>query len=131
MKIDVFDKKIKKYSNSHKTNNIFKKILLVVIVFIMTIISGFALVNDELLLLGSANIGKFSITYVLNGGTNPNGCIIEYDATTDGVLSIPTRSGYTFEGWYLSDSFYGSPLITTPTRTSCTRYNFICKVECG
>ena len=53
----------------------------------------------------------YSITYELNGGTNhannPNSYTYE-DATI--TLQEPTKTGYTFKGWYDNSSFTGTPI---------------------
>ena len=48
----------------------------------------------------------FSITYVLNGGTQATGNPTEY-IEGEGIQSFksPTRSGYTFMGWYADSAF--------------------------
>jgi len=46
---------------------------------------------------------EYSITYELNGGTLPEGAAIPETYTVESVditLPIPTKNGYTFEGWY-------------------------------
>lgn len=62
----------------------------------------------ELFAMWTAN--TYSITYVLNNGTNnadnPDTYTIE---TTTIALQDPTRSDYPFEGWFLSSDFSGSP----------------------
>ena len=42
---------------------------------------------------------KYSISYVLNGGTNPSGAPTEFTFGEGATLPKPTRSGYTFVGW--------------------------------
>ena len=58
------------------------------------------------------NSPSHTITYELNGGTMPD----EYSETyTEGisyVLPEPTKKGYTFDGWYTNDSFYGEPVTS-------------------
>ncbi len=49
---------------------------------------------------------SFSITYVLNGGTNNEINPVSYDANTDVItLAEPIRPGYFFSGWFLDESF--------------------------
>jgi uncharacterized repeat protein (TIGR02543 family) len=43
---------------------------------------------------------KYSITYVLNGGTNSGSNPSSYTYGKAVTLKDPTRSGYTFQGWY-------------------------------
>lgn len=56
---------------------------------------------------------EYSVNYVLNDtasqpaqNNNPNSVTVEDDLN----LSIPTRVGYSFVGWYMSSSFSGSPV---------------------
>ncbi len=42
----------------------------------------------------------YTITYTLNGGTNPTGATTEFTDCANALLPTPTRSGYTFVGWY-------------------------------
>ena len=53
----------------------------------------------------------YSITYELNGGTNhannPNTYTYEYATIT---LQEPTKTGYTFNGWYDNSSFTETPI---------------------
>lgn len=43
----------------------------------------------------------YSVSYVLNGGINSSDAVYAYDVETETiVLSVPTRAGYTFGGWY-------------------------------
>ena len=50
-------------------------------------------------------VAVFTVDYVMNGGTNPAKnptAITVFDAFE---LKEPTRTGYTFKGWYLDDAF--------------------------
>ena len=68
---------------------------------------------------------SYKITYYLNGGTNnsdnPTSYTVEIETIT---LANPTRSGYTFDGWYKSANFSGSALsqITKGTYGNITLY---------
>ena len=51
---------------------------------------------------------NYTITYNLNGGTNPNNAPTSYNVTTATFnLPTPTKTGYTFEGWYENAEFTG------------------------
>ena len=65
-----------------------------------------------------SKIPNYSITYVLNGGTNAAGNPSTYTAGT-GVASLanPTRTGYTFSGWYDNPGFTGSAVTCIPAST--------------
>ena len=92
------------------------KITVLFIILISTLSVGYALMTDMLTINGTANIGSFTITYNLNGGTNVANPITEYYATTNAPLPIPTNGNYSFGGWYENDMFTGSAITTTPTR---------------
>ena len=48
---------------------------------------------------------KYTITYELNGGINPDDQYTEFTISSDFTLKDPTREGYVFEGWYNDSSF--------------------------
>lgn len=49
---------------------------------------------------------EYSITYILNGGTNDSGNPTTYRVDSDTIiLRSPTRKGYTFVGWYRDSEF--------------------------
>ncbi len=50
----------------------------------------------------------YTITYVVNGGSNPAGAPTTYSNGAGAVLPTPIRAGYIFEGWYESASFAGA-----------------------
>jgi uncharacterized repeat protein (TIGR02543 family) len=58
---------------------------------------------------------QYSITYNLSGGTNnganPANYTIESTAIT---LAVPTRTGYTFGGWYDNEGFSGNAITGIP-----------------
>lgn len=54
----------------------------------------------------------FYVTYNLNGGTFEKDPITEYTLNSDYLeLSIPSRDGYVFDGWYESQSFTGNEVV--------------------
>ena len=51
----------------------------------------------------------YKITYILNGGTHPEGQVFEYTVSdTTVTLLNPTKAGYTFVGWFTDDKFTSS-----------------------
>ena len=48
---------------------------------------------------------EYSITYILNGGTNAAGNPAYYTYGTGCTLYSPVRSGHRFEGWYTDEAF--------------------------
>ncbi|MBQ8291548.1 MAG: leucine-rich repeat protein [Clostridia bacterium] len=65
-----------------------------------------ALGGDEVTLYAKWTMTDYTITYMLNGGTNhaENPATINY-ASERFTLKDPTKAGYDFEGWYLNSEF--------------------------
>ena len=61
---------------------------------------------------GDAVLGSQCTTITLNpnGGTLP-----EYSLVEGAALPIPTKTGYTFDGWYEDPDFTGNPVADVPT----------------
>ena len=57
----------------------------------------------------------YTITYNLNGGTNPSGAPTTYTYGVGATLPTPTRTNYNFAGWYEDSSFSGEALYAVPT----------------
>lgn len=56
---------------------------------------------------------NYTITYNLNGGTNPSGVATSYNITSSTItLPTPSRNGYTFGGWYTSSSLSGTSVTS-------------------
>ena len=49
----------------------------------------------------------YGIDYNLNGGTLPSGTKHEYNVGVRTELPTPTKEGFEFAGWYVSEIFYG------------------------
>ena len=58
----------------------------------------------------------YTITYNLNDGTNPNDAPTSYNVTTNDITlpTTPTKTGYTFAGWYDNEDCTGEPITTIP-----------------
>lgn len=70
--------------------------------------------TTELYAKWSAN--SYTITYVLNNGTNDAGNPATYTIETATItMQAPTRTGYPFEGWFSSSDFFGSPITQIHT----------------
>ena len=61
---------------------------------------------------GNVVLGSLCTTITLNpnGGTLP-----EYSLVEGAALPIPTKTGYTFAGWYENPDFTGNPVADVPT----------------
>ncbi len=51
----------------------------------------------------------YNITYVLDGGSNPQNAPATYSSAEEIQLPIPVKSGYNFVGWYTNADFTGAP----------------------
>lgn len=61
-----------------------------------------------------------NIEYVLNSGTLPNSVVNKYLEGEETMLPVPTREGYTFNGWYKDANFGGNvyeKVLSTDTGT--------------
>ncbi len=63
-------------------------------------------------------IAQYTVTFNANGGTTPTASKIVTYGSTYGTLPTPTRSGYTFNGWYTAAS--GGTKITSSSTISVT-----------
>ena len=61
---------------------------------------------------GNVVLGSLCTTITLDpkGGTLP-----EYSLVAGAALPIPTKTGYTFDGWYENQDFTGNPVADVPT----------------
>ncbi|MCQ2391533.1 MAG: InlB B-repeat-containing protein, partial [Kiritimatiellae bacterium] len=60
----------------------------------------------------------YTVTFNVNGGSCSTGSKTVTNGSTYGTLPTPTRSGYTFAGWYTSSS--GGTQVTSSTTVSLT-----------
>ena len=71
-----------------------------------------SLVSGNLTLYAKWTPVSYTISYILNGGTNPSNATTSYTYETAVTLPTPTKTGYTFNGWYANSSFSGSPVYS-------------------
>lgn len=62
----------------------------------------------------SDSLNTYNITYNLNGGTNASGNPSRYTYGTAVTLAAPTRTGYTFGGWFTNSGFSGTAVTEIP-----------------
>ncbi len=82
--------------------------------------------SDTLFTMGSGNasltagwkVNTYTVTFNANGGMTPTASKSVTYASTYGTLPTPTRSGYTFNGWYTAAS--GGSQVTASTKVSIT-----------
>ena len=64
-------------------------------------------VTGDITLTAKWNINKYTVTFDSNGGTPvPPAQEVEYGLTATKPTTAPTKTGYTFDGWYLGDEKY-------------------------
>ena len=69
----------------------------------------FSIPTKTLTLYAKFEPAVYKITYVLNGGTNPQNQVLEYTVEDTLVTLLnPTKTGYTFVGWFTDDKFTSS-----------------------
>ncbi len=62
----------------------------------------------------SDSLNTYNITYNLNNGTNASGNPSSYTYGTAVTLAAPTRTGYTFGGWFTNSDFSGTAVTEIP-----------------
>lgn len=62
----------------------------------------------------SDSLNTYNITYTLNNGTNAPGNPSSYTYGTAVTLADPTRTGYTFGGWFTDSDFSGTAVTESP-----------------
>lgn len=62
----------------------------------------------------SDSLNTYNITYNLNNGTNAPGNPSRYTYGTAVTLADPTRTGYTFGGWFTNSDFSGTAVTGIP-----------------
>ncbi|HIX23198.1 MAG TPA: InlB B-repeat-containing protein [Candidatus Parabacteroides faecavium] len=64
---------------------------------------------------GNVVLGSLCTTITLN----PNGgTLLEYSLVERAALPIPSKTGYTFAGWYENSEFSGNPVTDIPTNST-------------
>lgn len=85
---------------------------------------------DDVYLYSSEINETYAINYILDGGNNNDQNPASYDGTQTITFKNPTRSGYTFEGWYTDAGFTKQiTLIEAGTTGDITVYAKWNKIE--
>ena len=78
---------------------------------------------------GHGSIVTYSVSYVLNGGTNSASNPQRYDGTVSAIaLTEPTREGYTFRGWF-TDSAFSAAVTELKSKASAETLTLYAKWE--
>ena len=72
------------------------------------------LTHDPYYLSLTAN---YTVTFATDGGSDVANQTVPYGKTVQEPTTAPTRSGYTFDGWYLGDTKYGFDTAVTKNIT--------------
>lgn len=72
-------------------------------------------VTNDITVYAKWSVNSYNITYNLDGGTNNVGNTATYTYGVGLTLGAPTKTGYTFEGWYDNDTFTGSAVTEIGT----------------
>lgn len=67
-------------------------------------------VTNNITVYAKWSANSYNITYNLDGGTNNVSNTATYTYGIGLTLGAPTKTGYTFEGWYDNDAFTGSAI---------------------
>ena len=106
-----------KYKNKKTKKRFFNPYIVLILftLFMMALALGYSFFSDILTIYGSANANYkiYTITYNLNGGTNPQNPVTQYTIVDNAVLPLPTRNNYSFGGWYDNESLNGTAISTT------------------
>lgn len=78
----------------------------------------FSMPANDVTIAATFTLEEYSITYNLNGGSGTM-TPTEYNVTTETFnLPTPTRTGYTFDGWYRDAEFTGEKVTTIAKGTT-------------
>ncbi len=68
----------------------------------------------------ACNGNKVTINFEVNGGEQIAAVSVEKD--TEYTLPTPTRSGYSFDGWFTTSDCSGDPVVSIVAKEDCTVY---------
>lgn len=72
-------------------------------------------VTDNITITASWNVIVYGITYELNGGTNDESNPANYTVETPTIdFVVPSKTGYSFNGWYTQKDFSGDNITKLP-----------------
>lgn len=96
-------------------------ILLIAVLMIYVFLANFSStfmryhmeVNGTAVGYGATDATEYTISYELNGGVQANGQVTSFIANDLPITLLePTRSGYTFQGWFNNNGLTGNPVTT-------------------
>ena len=84
-------------------------------------------ITENKTIVASWTVKEYTITYHLNGGQNADNPSVYTIESNQITLVNPTRSDYTFDGWYTSSSFASTSKITAISKGSTGNLNLYAK----
>ena len=79
--------------------------------------------NGTVTLYAIWKINTYSVNYIVNGGINNSSNPVTHTVAVGPKLKNPTRTGYTFAGWFTSSNLSGKKVTTVPkTAANITLY---------
>ena len=77
--------------------------------------------NANVTLYAQWKLNTYAIRYELDGGENNAKNVSSYNVTKDAALKNPTKTGYTFGGWYTeADNMTKATKVTKIAKNACT-----------
>ena len=70
--------------------------------------------------IGSGSTTYYTLTFDTDGGSAISA--MDYPAGSNVILPKPVKSGYTFNGWYLNDTFTGEVVTSVVMSANKTVY---------
>ena len=87
--------------------------------------TGFDYTNENQNLVADITANSYTVTYNLNGGSGCTSKSVTFDGTY-GNLCTPTKTGYTFNGWY-KEAAFTNKVETTTSVTTAANHNLYAK----
>lgn len=79
-------------------------------------------INSDITLYAKFTANAYTITYVLNGGTNNSSNPTSITSSQTVTLLDATKSGYTFDGWYTDSGFSNKITVLSGVTSNITLY---------
>ena len=88
---------------------------------LITAFSFTTVITADLTLYAKWTINSYTVSFNSNGGTAVTSQVVAYGSTAT-APTAPTRTGYTFAGWYSDSDLISAFSFTTPITTDLTLY---------
>lgn len=74
----------------------------------------FSMPPYDVTLTANTSSDVYSIHYILNGGIQDSSAVTSYTVVDTVILPIPSKIGFTFDGWYENESLTGDAVTVIP-----------------